>query len=180
LSHSPRERLVRSPEEIAALWRHLSPAARIPCGLCLLAGLRVSEAMRADQSWVRREQRELWVRVRKEGDPIKTALVDTLAALLPTSGPVVTIGEHVLDHELERASKAADIAPPLRGPGVLRHHCATWPVEYGDGKWSEHDARLVLGHRTTGVTARYVRSQGVARKRLFLEEVERLFLAALG
>lgn len=179
LTHNPKERLVRSPEEVGSLWVRLSPETQAAVALGLFAGMRASEVYRADASWLRRDQREIWIPVRKRRDPMKTALVDTLAELLPELGPLVTVRKGVVDYELQSACATCGLSPPYRGPGAFRHHCATWGVEYSGGRFTVEDARMVLGHHQAGATARYVHSQQVERKRQFLEVVERIFLEAL-
>lgn len=181
LTHNPAERLVRSPEEVGRVWVCLSPQAQAAVALALLAGMRASEVYRADAEWLRRDQREIWIPVRKRRDPMKTALVFTLSELLKdvNSGPLVTVRKGVVDYELQSACATCRLSPPYRGPGAFRHHCATWGVEYGGGQFTVADARMVLGHHQAGATARYVHSQQVERKRQFLEVVERIFLVAL-
>ena len=179
LTHNPAERLVRSPGEVGRVWVRLSPETQAAVALALLAGMRASEVYRADAEWLRRDQREIWIPVRKRRDPMKTALVDTLAGLLPAGGKLVQARKGVVDYELHSASVACGLAPPYRGPGAFRHHCATWGVEYGGGQFTVADARMVLGHHQAGATARYVHSQQVERKRQFLEVVEKVFLEAL-
>jgi len=179
LTHNPAERLVRTPGEVGSLWVRLRPQTRAAVALALLAGMRASEVYRADASWLRREQREIWIPVRKRSDPMKTALLDTLEGLLPEAGPLVTATKGQIDYDLQAACVAVGLSPPYRGPGAFRHHCATWGVEYSEGRFTVADARLILGHHQAGATARYVHSQQVERKRQFLELVETIFIGAL-
>ena len=175
LSHHPRSRMVQAPAVVALLWRELSPPARAAVGLCLLAGMRASEATAAEASWVHGE--ELWVPVRKTGGWNRTALVATLAAARPRERKLVTVDDAPLRYELEKVSKRHGITPPYRGPGAFRHHCATWAVDAG---CTRDQVREVLSHQGGTVTDRYVHSQAVAIKRRVLETVEGVLLEALG
>ena len=175
MAHDKQEKLVYSPAEIASVWQRLPDKARVPFALCLFAGLRAAEAFRAKASWIRRDQGELWIHSgRKTRDQMKTALVGSLAALLPRRDPIVTLTKEGVYYHIKRACGAAGVTPGFTGPGLMRHHCATWGVDYSDGKFNHEDARLVLGHRIPGSTGRYVHSQVVGRKREFLELVESL------
>jgi len=178
MSHSPKERRTRSPQEVRALWGYLPLEVRVVSGLCLFAGLRASEAFRVQQSWINRGDKILEVLTRKRRDTLRTALVDTLADLLPESGPVVRVDEYECDRALQKASQAVGIKPPFRGPGIFRHHCGTWGIDYSDGKFNKTHAMMVLGHQTGGVTGRYLDTQLVTQKRQFLEAVESAFLTA--
>lgn len=176
LSHHPRSRKVHPPATVARLWRDLDDPARVAVGLCLLAGLRASEAFSAEASWVRVDDGELWVPIRKVGAWNRTALVPTLAAILPSDGPLVRTSEAQVRYTLEEASKRLGVSPTWKGPGAFRHHCATWAVEAGA---SRDQVREVLSHQAGTVTDRYIHSQAVKVKRTVLEMVERVFLEAL-
>jgi len=157
----------------------LSPETQAAVALALLAGMRASEVYRADAEWLRRDQREIWIPVRKRRDPMKTALVDTLAALLPAGGKLVTVRKGVVDYEMHSASIACGLSPPYRGPGPCGTTARRGGVEYGGGQFTVADARMVLGHHSSGSTCGTFHSQQVERKRQFLEVVERIFLDAL-
>jgi len=176
MTHHPARRLVRTPDEIALLWFHLSREARAGVGLCLLAGLRAAETYRADATWCRWKQKELWVPITKTNTWNRTALTDTLSKLLPRSGPLLTLTENQLRTQLIHASKSAGIHPPYQGPGAFRHHAATWAIDSGHTK--EH-VKLILSHASGSVTDRYIHTQSITQKRKVLQTVETLLLKSL-
>lgn len=176
LSHHPKERQVRTPAEVARLWLELEPEVLPAVGLCLLAGLRASEAYAATSEWLRREEGELLVRLRKTGGWNRTALVGMLAEVLPGEGPLVTLGEGQVRAALARGCRRAGLSPAYAGVGAFRHHCGTWAHELGH---SREEVGLVLGHSRPGATGRYLHSQAVVAKRRVLEAVEELFKAAV-
>ena len=168
--------MVRTPREVGALWIELPLPARQAVGLCLLAGLRAEEAFRAESGWLRRRDREIWAPIVKTGEWNRTALVDTLADILPTEGPLVTASRNTVKDMLVRASARVGLSPAYSGPGAFRHHCATWAIDAG---YTEADVKLILSHATGSVTARYIHSQSIGRKRAILETVEKLLLEQL-
>lgn len=172
LSHHPRRRRVHSPAQLRTLWDTLSPPARVPLGLCLLAGLRASEAMAAVPAW-RVGDDELEVRVRKTEGWNRTWLCPTLREALAAAPLPVAVDLNALQRELVAGSRTAGITPPLTGPGAGRHHCATWAVDAG---CTRDQVREVLSHASGSVTDRYVHSHAIATKRRVLEAVERVFL----
>lgn len=176
LSHHPRERMVRTPEEVARFWALLDSDARAAVGLCLLAGLRASEALAGTAAWLRREQGEIYVPLRKTGGWNRTALVPLLAEVLPAAGPLVRRTKSALAAVLRRASVAAGLDPPYTGPGAMRHHCATWAHELG---YTRDQIALVLGHGRPGATGRYLHTQAVGLKREILTAVETRFAEAI-
>jgi len=177
MSAQVKARWVRPPEEVARLWVLLEGPTQVAVGLCLFAGMRASEAMAATVSWCQWRLRELRIPVRKTGTLNRTALVDTLAELLPREGRLVQASENQVCHALRQASAKAGIEPEYSGPGAFRHHCATWAHELG---YTSDQVALVLAHRQQGVTARYLHAQAVSLKREILEAVEQRFLSALG
>jgi len=169
LSHQSKPKFVHPPETVAKLWHELTRPTQIAMGLCLLAGLRAEDTKRADASMVK--DRVLALPRTKTG-AFTTWLVDTLVDILPKSGKLVTKTDVAVRYELEKTSKALGIDPPILGPGVFRHHCATYAAD--NGAWSDSDIKAVLGHGKGDVTTRYRRSDQIPLKREILECVERV------
>jgi integrase len=168
LSAQPGRRVVRPPDVVRKLWAELTGPAKVAVALCLFAGLRRSEAFAADASWV--QGSELRVVVRKTAEHNRTHLVKTLRAILPKRGRLVAATEGQVCRAIATASKRAGIKPPYTGPGVFRHHCASYAADAG---YSPEQIRLVLAHQTGTVTDRYIHSQSIKLKRKILEAVEK-------
>ena len=168
LSAHPKRKTVHPPEMVHKIWSLVTPPVRVAVGLCLLAGLRASEAFAADASWVHGS--ELYVPVRKTSEWNRTWLVKTLRDLLPDDGPLVSCAAITVRRQLYAASMELGIMPPYWGPGVFRHYCASYAADAG---FSPEQIRLVLAHQTGTVTDRYIRSQSIKTKRKILEAVER-------
>ena len=167
LTVRPSRKRVHPVEQIRAVILEASEPVFCAVGLCLFAGMRAAEAWRADASWVRGEH--IAVEMLKAGGEVNvTYLVEPLRDRLPKSGPLVTASEWQVGYELEKLSKKHGISPALRGPGIFRHHCATYAAELG---FTREDRKLVLGHRFGDVTDRYVHSQEIGRKKKVLEAV---------
>lgn len=176
-----RYRRVPQPEEVARLWLALGQhPARAALGLCLLAGLRASEAMRARAEWYDRERQVLVLpgRATKTGRSRELPVVATLAALIPDRGPIVQASELAVRDAFRRASAKAGL-PEWSGPGLGRHAFATWCVAFG-GRVLEQVADA-LGHSRPGLpTARYVHAVALQPMlRPMAELVERLLLDAI-
>lgn len=168
------------PEDVARLWRATTGPAHVALALCLLTGMRASEAYRAEAEDVDRARAVLRLRGRKAGGEHLVPVVGTLAALLPTSGPLVAASENAVRLALRRASVRCRIVPRWTGPGLGRHCFATWAVEHGG--YSTGQVADALGHSRGGaVTLRYIHAEAVARLiRPIAECVEQQLLVALG
>src|SRR5664280_132906 len=179
IAYRPLSRWTYTPEEIARLWPAIrSEQARLAFALCLLAGMRGGEALAVQGSWVRRSDSELWVEVHKTRTRNRTALVKTLADMVPVDveGRVVKLSKSVIGRYLQRASREVGLDPPIGGHGSGRHHCASWAADLG---FTRPEIALVLGNVLGGATAHYIHSQSVSIKRRVLEAVEARFLQAL-
>jgi integrase len=175
VSAQPKTRWVLPASRVAVLWRHLDGnPAQVAVGLCLLAGLRASEAAAATADWVQGD--ELHVRVRKTGTANRTAIVPTLGAILPKEGKLVQASENEVCQALRTASRLAGITPAYTGPGAFRHHCATWAHEAG---YTQEQVALLLAHKRPGVTGRYLHAQAIGLKREILLRVERTLTDSL-
>jgi integrase len=169
LSHRVKRKRVHPPSDVAGLWHTLTSPARCAVGLCLLTGMRAEEVWRADASWVHGDEIDTEIE-KSGGETNRTWLVKTLRDILPKRGPLVTVAQGVIRHEIKRNSKMLKIDPPFGGPGVFRHHCATYATDLGIPR--DH-VKLVLGHQFGDVTDRYLHSQEIEKKRQVLEAVER-------
>lgn len=167
LTERPSRRRVYPVELVRNLVSAASEPVFCAVGLCLFAGMRAAEAWRAEAGWVRDDLIEIQV-LKAGGDVNVTYLVPALRERLPRAGPLVTANEAAVRYELEKLSKKVGISPPVLGPGIFRHHCATYAAELG---FTREDRKLVLGHRFGDVTDRYVHSQEIGRKRKVLEAV---------
>jgi integrase len=177
-SHKPRRKRIPTVEAAARLWLRLEPPARAAMGLCLLAGWRAQEALRARADWCDWRARELYLPEEgtKEREPNRTAMVATLAAVLPRKGCLVAATKGQVTAAFKRASKAAGVEPAIHGPGIFRHCAGTWLAELGYGR---DDRALILSHARGDVTERYTHSQLVGRKRAMLRKLEAYFLRAV-
>jgi len=177
-SHKPKRRRIPSVEAAARLWLRLEPAARAAMGLCLLAGWRAQEALRATAAWCDWRARELYLPEEgtKEREPNRTAMVATLAKVLPRKGRLVAATKGQVTAQFKRASRGAGVEPAVQGPGIFRHCCGTWLAELGYGR---DDRQLILSHAHGDVTERYTHSQLVGRKREMLRKLEAYFLKAV-
>ena len=177
-SHKPKRRRIPSVETAARLWLRLELPARAAMGLCLLAGWRAQEALRATAAWCDWRARELYLPEEgtKEHEPNRTAMVATLAKVLPRKGRLVAATKGQVTAAFRRASAAAGVEPAIQGPGIFRHCCGTWLAELGYGR---DDRQLILSHAHGDVTERYTHSQLVGRKREMLRKLEAYFLKAV-
>jgi hypothetical protein len=177
-SHKPRRKRIPTVKVAAQLWQRLEPPAKAAMGLCLLAGWRAQEARRATAAWCDFRARELYLPEEgtKEHEPNRTAMVATLARVLPRAGRLVPVTGGQLAGAFKRASKAVGIEPTIQGPGIFRHCAGTWLAELGYGT---DDRRLILSHAHGDVTERYTHSQLVGRKRQMLRKLEAYFLRAV-
>jgi integrase len=147
-------------------------------GLCLLAGWRAQEALRARADWCDWRARELYLPEEgtKEHEPNRTAMVATLARILPRKGRLVAATKGQVTAQFKRASAAIGLEPSIQGPGIFRHCAATWLAELGYGR---DDLRLILSHAHGDVTDRYRHGQAIGRKREMLRKLEAYFLKAI-
>jgi len=177
-SHKPKRRRIPTAAAAARLWLRLEPPARAAMGLCLLAGWRAQEALRATAAWCDWRARELYLPEEgtKEHEPNRTAMVATLAKILPRKGRLVAATKGQITAQFKRASVRAGIEPTIQGPGIFRHCAATWLAELGFGR---DDRQLILSHAHGDVTERYTHSQLVGRKREMLRKLEAYFLKAV-
>lgn len=177
-SHKPRRRRIPTVQVAARLWLQLEPSARAAMGLCLLAGWRAQEALRATAAWCDWRARELYLPEEgtKEREPNRTAMVATLAKVLPRKGRLVAATKGQVTAAFKRASAAIGLHPSIQGPGLFRHCAATWLTELGFGR---DDLRLILSHAHGDVTDRYRHSQVIGRKREMLRKLEAYFLKAV-
>jgi len=104
--------------------------------------------------------------------------VDTLAVLLPSSGPLVAATEAAVRSALVRASARAGTRT-WSGPGLGRATFSTWAVRYGG--FTQEQVADALGHRTPGsATPGYIRAQAVEPvRRPMARLVERVLLEAV-
>ena len=177
-SHKPKRRRIPCVAAAARLWLRLEPAARAAMGLCLLAGWRAQEALRATAAWCDWRARELYLPEEgtKEREPNRMAMVATLAKVLPRKGRLVAATKGQVTAQFKRASRGAGVEPAVQGPGIFRHCCGTWLAELGYGR---DDRQLILSHAHGDVTERYTHSQLVGRKREMLRKLEAYFLKAV-
>lgn len=177
LRHKPKRRRVMPMSEVVKLWSVLPVEARIAVGLCLFAGFRAEEAYRAQASWCNFDAGEIYLPEEgtKKDEPNRTALVGTLAALLPREGVLVSVSRQVIRAHLEKASSDLGLSVHVGGPGLFRHVCATTLGELG---YADREIALVLSHAYGTMRDRYIHSQAVEKKRTMLEAVEREFLKA--
>ena len=177
-SHKPRRRRIPTVQVAARLWLRLEPPARAAMGLCLLAGWRAQEALRATAAWCDWRARELYLPEEgtKEREPNRTAMVGSLAKVLPRKGRLVAATKGQVTAAFKRASRRAGLEPAIQGPGVFRHCASTWLSELGYGR---DDLRLILSHAHGDVTDRYRHSQMIGRKREMLRKLEAYFLKAV-
>jgi len=177
-SHKPKRRRIPTVAVAARLWLQLEPPARASMGLCLLAGWRAQEALRATAAWCDWRARELYLPEEgtKEHEPNRTAMVATLARILPRKGRLVAATKGQVTAQFKRASAATGLEPSIQGPGIFRHCAATWLAELGFGR---DDRQLILSHAHGDVTERYTHSQLVGRKREMLRKLEAYFLKAV-
>lgn len=176
-----RYRRAPDPEEVAHLWLALGEhPAKAALALCILTGMRASEAMRAQAEWYDPGAQVLRLpgSATKTGRPRELPVVATLAALIPAAGPIVRASAVAVRQALRRASQRAGI-PEWSGPGLGRHAFATWCVAYG-GRVLEQVADA-LGHaRPSLPTARYIHAVALRPLlRPMAELVERLLLDAI-
>ena len=173
-------RMAPPPAVVARLWKELQGPYRIALGLCLLTGMRASEALRATADDVDRDRATLRMSGRKTNDSHTVALCPTLVALIPQHGKLVAAEESAVRSAFVRASERAGIKPVWSGPGLGRHCFATYAVGYG-GYYTEQVADA-LGHARPGIaTLRYVHAQAIEPLlRPMSACVERVLLAALG
>jgi len=173
-----RHRQVPEPEEMARLWHELRGPAQVAVGLCLFTGMRASEAMRAHTRDLSLRDKVLLLRERKTNDEHVVPVVDTLAVLLPPSGPLVAATEAAVRSALVRASARAGTRK-WSGPGLGRATFSTWAVRYGG--FTQEQVADALGHRTSGTaTPGYIRAQAVEpTRRPMAQLVERVLLGAL-
>jgi len=171
-------RVPPAPEEAARLWRELHGPELTAFGLCLLAGMRASETLRATRTDYDEATRTLALTGRKTSDELVVPVVPTLAALLPRSGRLVPDGESALASGFRRAAQRAGLRSWI-GPGLGRHAHATWAIAYG-GFTSQHVADA-LGHALPGAaTPRYIHAGAVEpMRRPVAKLVEKTLLAAL-
>jgi hypothetical protein len=169
LSHRPKRKRVHPPAVVRGLWDRLSTPTRCAVGLCLFAGFRAEEVLRAHASWVHGEEIDCEME-KSGGDTNRTWLVKTMRDILPKRGNLVTVSKNVIRHELEDLSIELKIDPPYRGPGSFRGHCSTYAADLG---FARDEIKLVLGHQFGDVTDRYIHSQQIAKKRKLLEAVEK-------
>lgn len=167
--------------EIARLYLSLDdPRMRRAVLLGLLAGMRPSEILRADSSWVHREAGEIQIPPRGQKTSVTNRLpiVATLAGeLAGVEGRLVPMSTTAIRGVLLRRSKRLRLTPPLNGLETFRHTAATGALEE-TGNQSAVD--LILSHATIGSTRHYTQlAQAVAPKRAALELVEGRFLRAL-
>jgi integrase len=177
-SHKPKRRRIPTIDDAARLWLVLEPPAKAAMGLCLLAGMRASEACRARAEWCDWRARELYLPEEgtKEREPNRTAMVASLAKVLPRRGRLVPCTKSQLAAAFRRGFAAAGMETGVQGPGVFRHAAATWLTEVGFGR---DDVRLILSHAHGDITARYLHGQMIARKRTMLRALEAYFLKAV-
>ena len=173
-----RHRQVPEPEEMARLWHELHGPAQVAVGLCLFTGMRASEAMRAHTRDLSLRDKVLLLRERKTNDEHVVPIVDTLAVLLPSSGPLVAATEAAVRSALVRASARAGTRT-WSGPGLGRATFSTWAVRYGG--FTQEQVADALGHRTPGsATPGYIRAQAVEPvRRPMARLVERVLLEAV-
>jgi integrase len=167
--------------EIAQVYSTLGRAdAQLAFLLVLLAGIRPSEAILAEHSWLDREASTITVRSRKTRSEFTTWICPTLAKALPPpgEGPLVGLSETALRSLLHRRTAALKLDPVWTGLEALRHACATWAHEAGA---TVEQVDLLQGHVKRGSVAQqsYIHAANVTGRRLWLEHVERRFLAAL-
>ena len=169
-----------SPDEIAALWRELNGPSRVALALCLLTGMRASEAYRATVADCDLKAKTIRLIDRKTPDPVHVAIVPTLKALLPKAGPLVAATDNAVRLAMVRASVRAGLDPKWYGPGLGRHSFASWAVQFGG--FTTAQVADALGHRLPGVaTPLYIHAQAVepVRRPMSLK-VEAVLLKALG
>jgi integrase len=169
------------PEELARLWTALEDGepTQVALGLCALAGLRASEALRATAAHVDRSGATLTFagRERKKGNPHTVALVPTLARLLPARGPLVAASPTRLTYRLRSVSTALGL-PLWTGPGLGRHTFATWAHKYAG--FTREQIKDALGHTKPGAIGFYLHAEAVeALLRPMAEQVERVLLEAI-
>lgn len=171
-------RAILTPDEMARLWVEVDGAPKVALALCLLTGMRASEALRLDAGAVDRERKTISLSGRKSGDTHVVAACGTLLDLLPARGPLVDAGEYRISWALEAASKRAGV-PKQTGPGIGRHCFATWAVALcGFGYDAVAEA---LGHARQGATWHYIHAAAVEPvRRPMALAIEAQLLAALG
>lgn len=170
-------RRVPTPEQLAALWARLHGPPLVALALCTLTGMRASEAFRAHAAHWNRGERTLLLPGRKAGDELVVVVVDTLAALLPRTGPLVKAGTSQIVSALRRASAKVG-GPTITGPGIGRHIFGSYAISYGP--WTETQVADALGHSAPGVTQRYLHALAVnPLRRPMAETVETVLLEAL-
>jgi len=168
-----------SPDEVAALWRELNGPPRVALALCLLTGMRASEAMRATVADCDLKAKTIRLTDRKTPDPVYVAIVPTLNGLLPKAGRLVGASADAVRSAMVRASKRAGTPATWYGPGLGRHSFASWAVQFGG--FTTAQVADALGHRLPGVaTPLYIHAQAVepVRRPMSLK-VESVLLKAL-
>jgi len=172
-------RAVPPPEAVARLWMALDGPPLVALALCLLTGMRASEAMRLQAADVDRQARTIRLTRRKAGDELVVAVVPTLARLLPARGRLVAAGDWQVRAAIRNASRRAGVTPAWSGPGLGRHCFATWARERC-GYTTEQIADA-LGHSRPGLaTTHYLHAQAVEPLlRPMARAVERVFTRAL-
>ena len=181
LSPGHTHRRVPPDHEIASVYLALKrPDAERAFLLCLLVGLRPSEALAAEYSWVDRDAHTIRVHSRKTKVHFTTWAAPTLLAALPpdASGRIVDLSETALRSLLHRRTAALRLDPVWTGLEGLRHACGTWTHEAGA---TPEEVDLLLGHVKPGSVAQkhYLHAANVTLRKRWLEVVERRFLAAL-
>ena len=173
------QRIPPTPTELAKMWLVFDPLIKRAVALCATTGMRVSEALRATVADVDREAKVIHLMKRKSGDYLTVALTPLVESLLPTEGKLVPITQSAVDGRIRRASKVAGLSRVYHGPSILgRHVLSTWAVQYLG--YTEGQVAEALGHRTKGVTHRYIHAQAVEpiRRPLSLK-IEKLLLDAV-
>lgn len=148
-----RRRQVPAPAAVARLWTFLDGPPRTALALCLLTGMRASEALRLTADKWDRERRVLRLTHRKSGDELEVAVIPLLAALLPAKGLLVPMAEKDMRSAFRAASQAAGVAPRWSGPGLGRHCFATWAQEFCG--YTTEQVADALGHTRPGLATKH-------------------------
>jgi integrase len=184
---APKLKTVSNPRhvyrdlEVARVYLTLGDA-RVRRGLLLglLAGMRPTEILRAQSSWVHLESGEIQIPPQRQKTSVtnRLPLVATLARELEgVEGALVPMAEAAVRAALRRVSARLSLEPELGGYETFRHTAATWALE-ATGDRGVVD--LILSHSIQGASRYYTQlAQVVAPKRKALEAVESRFLAAV-